>query len=194
MADNKEIQEFQKYIVAEAQSQNKDPEAYIKELGEDGLKEAYQRFQAYKKKKAQKAAHGAKLQYFKSLKNQCEADEELVYFKRGGVVDCGCVKKQEKGGEMAKPKNAVEAFKCGQKIKKNQQGKKFPLIVTDKNGKNKTVYYNDEATRDSVAVNRYSDDEALSTKPGSWKEYAKGKIRWTPDRTKAPYNKKDTKK
>ena len=137
MADNKEIKEFQKYIVAEAQSQNKDPEAYIKELGEDGLKEAYKRYQTYKKKQAQKAAHGAKLQYLKSLKNKCAEDEELVYYKKGGNIDCGCVKKAQNGEKITKPTNVVEAFKCGQKIKKNQQGKKFPLIETDKNGKMK---------------------------------------------------------
>ncbi len=193
MANNKEIQEFQKYIVAEAQSQNKDPETYIKELGEDGLKEAYKRYQTYKKKQAQKAAHGAKLQYLKSLKNKCAEDEELVYYKKGGNIDCGCVKKAQQGEKITKPANVVEAFKCGQKIKKNQQGKKFPLIETDKNGKNKTVYYNDEATRDSIAVNRYNDQEGQTMKPGSWKENAKGKVQWTPDRTKAPYNKKVTK-
>lgn len=193
MADNTEIKEFQKYIIAEAQSQNKDPEAYIKELGEDGLKEAYKRYQAYKKKQTQKAAHGAKLQYFKSLKNKCAEDEELIYYKNGGNIDCGCVKKAQKGEKITKSKNAVEAFKCGQKIKKNQQGKKFPLIETDKNGKNKTIYYNDEATRDSIAANRYNDQEVQTMKPGSKKKNANGKVQWTPDRTKAPYNKKVTK-
>ena len=194
MANNKEIQEFQKYIVAEAQSQNKDPETYIKELGEDGLKEAYKRFQTYKKKQTQKAAHGAKLQYFKSLKNQCADDEELVYYKNGGTVDCGCVKKAQQGEKIAKPKNAVDAFKCGQKIKKNQQGKKFPLIETDKNGKNKTVYYNDEATRDSVAANKYNDQEVQTSKPGTYKKNSKGESKWTPDRTKAPYKVKKNQK
>lgn len=180
-----EVKEFQKYIIAEAQSQNKDPETYIKELGEDGLKEAYKRFQEHKKKQAQKAAHGAKLQYFKSLKNKCAEDEQLVYFKRGGIVDCGCTKKAKEGEKITKPTNAVEAFKCGQKIKKNQQGKKFPLIE----GK-KTVYYKDEATRDSIAANKYNDQEVQTMKPGTYKKNAQGKPQWTPDRTKTPYNKK----
>jgi hypothetical protein len=32
----------------------------------------------------QTAKHGAKLQYIKSLKHQCAADEELQFFKAGG--------------------------------------------------------------------------------------------------------------
>ena len=59
---------------------------------------------------AQKAAHGAKLQYFKNLKHQCADDEEIVYYRNGGNVNCGCKKKE--GGEIKKePKNAVEKFK-----------------------------------------------------------------------------------
>ena len=50
---------------------------------------------------------------------------------------------------------------------------------------NKTVYYKDEATRDSIAVNKYNDQEVQTMKPGSYK---KGK--WTPDRSKAPYKRK----
>lgn len=63
-------------------------------------------------KKAQKAEHGAKLQYLKSLKNKCNEDEELVYYKKGGTVDCGCKKK--KGGEIKKSEsgNPIERFKA----------------------------------------------------------------------------------
>ena len=120
MKDDKEVKEFQQYLIAEANSQNKDPESYIKELGEDGIKEAYQRFQEYKKneaqkykkKEAQKAEHGAKLNYFKKLKNICEEDEELVYYKRGGSVDCGCVKKAQTGTTVPKKKQTpIEKFK-----------------------------------------------------------------------------------
>lgn len=114
-----EIKDFQNFIIAEAKSKGKDPNAYAKELGEDGMKEAYKRFQAQKQKKAQKAAHGAKLQYFRTLKNQCPEGEELYYYKKGGSVGCGC-KKKEDGGEM-KPKKD-----CGggpvAKFKKMRQG------------------------------------------------------------------------
>lgn len=65
--------------------------------------------------KAQKAAHGAKLQYFRKLKNKCAEDEELVYYKKGGKVECGC---QKKGGEISKePKkqSVVDKFKATRK-------------------------------------------------------------------------------
>lgn len=106
----KEIQDFQKYIVAKAKAQGKDPEAYAKELGKEGLKREYQE---YLKSKKTKAAHGTKLNYFRTLKNQCPEGEELVYYKKGGSVTCGC-KKKEEGGEVRKAGlgcSAVERFK-----------------------------------------------------------------------------------
>ena len=48
-------------------------------------------------KKTKKALHGAKLQYVKNLKHICNEDEELVYFKKGGKVGCGCAKKADGG-------------------------------------------------------------------------------------------------
>ena len=60
---------------------------------------------------AQKAEKGAKLNYIKSLKGRCPEGEELVYFKKGGMIDCGCQKKA-KGGEVEEqPTNAVQEFK-----------------------------------------------------------------------------------
>ena len=72
---------------------------YIKQKGGD--KYLQQKLQSL----TQKAAHGAKLQYIKNLKNQCADDEELVYFKKGGSLDCGCVKKGTEGMEFNNPKN-----------------------------------------------------------------------------------------
>lgn len=118
MANDKEVKEFQAFIVEEAKSKGKKPEDYAKELGEDGLKKAYQRFVAYKQKKAQKALHGAKLNYFKSLKHQCAEDEEVVYYKRGGSVDCGC-KKKEEGGEIPK---SEAGWKANFKARKMSNG------------------------------------------------------------------------
>ncbi len=68
---------------------------------------------------SQKAEKGAKLNYLKSLKGQCPAGEELVYFKKGGMICSECQKK-EKGGEVKQPKkaNAIEEFKKGRKSKK----------------------------------------------------------------------------
>ena len=59
----------------------------------------------------QKALHGAKLNYIRSLKNQCAPDEQVVYYKKGSIVDCGCKKKEE--GEVTQTKcGAVAKFKA----------------------------------------------------------------------------------
>lgn len=69
--------------------------------------------------KIQSAKHGAKLNYLKSLKHQCAEDEEVVYFKNGGSVGCGCQKK--KGGEIEKAQNGTKAVK---KFKNDYSSKK----------------------------------------------------------------------
>lgn len=137
---------------------------------------------------------------------------------QGGAIDldkCGGKtkkpKKKENGGELvnstrnpqsfskmalakcgAKLKEAAEKVdmdKCGKKMKKKQSGgtvKKYPL----KDDKGKTKYYSDRATRDSIAANRYNDEDVMGRMPGNFKKDKKGQIRWTPDRTKSPYKKK----
>lgn len=89
----------------------------------------------------QKAAHGTKLNYFRSLKNQCPEGEELYYFKKGGSVGCGC-KKKEDGGQVttAKEGSAVAKFKASRmeaggpakKMEKRKEGwdNKGNYIVT----------------------------------------------------------------
>ena len=77
------------------------------------MNQAAQTFAQNVQKNARKAAHGAKLNYIKSLKHQCADDEELVYFKKGGAFDCGCQKKKDGGKTpLTKKKNsAIEEFK-----------------------------------------------------------------------------------
>ena len=87
------------------------------------MNQAAQVFQQSLQKKTQAAKHGAKLNYIKSLKNQCAEDEEIVYYKKGGSVGCGC-KKKEEGGEVVKAQDgAVARFKNDQK--KQQQKPKW---------------------------------------------------------------------
>ena len=75
------------------------------------IKQAAQTFQQAVQQQTQAARHGAKLNYIKSLKNQCAEDEEIVYYKKGGSVGCGC-KKKENGGEIKKAEQgAVAEFK-----------------------------------------------------------------------------------
>ena len=70
------------------------------------MNQAAQAFQQTLQSKTVAAKHGAKLQYLKNLKHQCAEDEEVVYFKNGGLVDCGCKKK---GGEIEKAQNGTKA-------------------------------------------------------------------------------------
>lgn len=103
--DEKELAQF---------VQKKGGENYIKKLASKLVDTQEQ---------AQKALHGAKLNYLKFLKNKCAEDEEVVYFKTGGSVTCGC-KKKEQGGEVpaAKQGSAVEKFKA----RKVEMGTKVP--------------------------------------------------------------------
>lgn len=185
-------QAFLQYLMQKTGAQNEQQlEQVVQQLGEDGLKQAYAQFmQEIQQQQVQAAKFGAKLNYIKKLNGQCPEGMEMYYYKQGGRLCRKCMQAKQNEDEVETPSNPIDAFKCGRKIKKNQQGKKFPLIETDKNGKTKKVYYKDEATRDSIAANRYNDQEVQVNKPGSYKKNAKGKVQWTPDRTKAPYRKK----
>ena len=109
----------------------------VSKYGEDGAKKKIQKIQKTgkvdqedlkgfaeseqkSKGKTPKDLHGAKLNYIKTLKHQCADDEELVYYKVGGKVDCGC-KKKENGGEIKKAQSGTVAnFKEDQKKKQQQ--------------------------------------------------------------------------
>lgn len=102
-----------KQLVTAAKSGDKNAQSTIKQIidkAQNGDKDAQQVASIIQKYIKQKAAHGAKLQYFRSLKHQCADDEEPYYYKKGGSVDCGCKKKE--GGE----------------IQKAESGKKIPKI------------------------------------------------------------------
>ena len=77
---------------------------------------------------AQMARFGAKLNYIRQLRGQCPDGYEMQYFKAGGRMCMQCVAKQRRmeiGGEV--PSNPVNAFKCGRKMKKAQDGSKLPI-------------------------------------------------------------------
>lgn len=136
------------------------------------LEQALRQFmQEMQSQQTRAARHGAKLQYLKSLKNQCAEDEELYYYKKGGSVGCGC-KKKEDGGEIKKAQNGAVA-----KFKNRKQ---------------------DQASKDSIRINSTKgDDELEATRPGNYKPNPKHNPKdpnsrthiWIPDRTKEPYNK-----
>lgn len=113
--DKKKQELFVKYLKNKYGEKNLTDEK-VKELKDSGqLQKDYQDFE---KALAKKAAHGTKLTYFRTLKNQCADDEELYYYKKGGSVDCGCKKK---GGEVikteVKDQSPVNKFKAVRKGK-----------------------------------------------------------------------------
>lgn len=127
---------LQKEFIAWCKANKKSPKSeqetkqlfvsFMKEKHPEEYKAAVANQQKQQQQQAQKAAHGAKLNYFKSLKNQCAEDEEVVYYKKGGSVTCGC-KKKEQGGEVptAKCGSAVEKFKA----RKAQKGDTLARIA-----------------------------------------------------------------
>ena len=96
--------------------------AAIQQLGEEGLKQAYAEFmQMIQQQQVQAAKFGAKLNYIKSLRGQCPEGYEISYYKVGGTLCKKCMKKQQEmkdGGQV--PKNPIDEFKCGRKMKKKK--------------------------------------------------------------------------
>lgn len=179
--DEQQLQQaFLQYLMQKTGAQNEQQlEQVIQQMGEQGVQQAYAEFmQAMQQQQVQAAKFGAKLNYIKSLNGQCPEGMKLHYYKQGGRLCRKCMQAKQNGGELETPSNPIDAFKCGRKIKKDQQGKKLPQIKSK-----------DQATRDSIAANRYNDQDVQINKPGSYKKNAKGQVQWTPDRTKAPYNK-----
>lgn len=62
------------------------------------------------------AKNGAKLNYIKELRGICPEGYEMQSYKVGGKVCKKCIKKKEEGDKITQ--NAVDAFKCGRKMKK----------------------------------------------------------------------------
>lgn len=115
--------QFQESIVRDYIEETKDTQPteekfkkWLQQKGEDYINKKRKQFM-------QKAAHGVKLEYIKELSHKCGPDEELYYFKKGGVVDCGCRgKKMEEGGKTEK-ETTVDKFKNRKKpeVKKGER-------------------------------------------------------------------------
>lgn len=114
------------------------------------IQQAAQAFVQQTKQQAQRAAHGAKLQYLKSLKNRCAEDEEVVYYKSGGSLKCGCAKKHQDGGEVSE--TAKKAQKTANKVNdavnkfknRNNQLYKYKNTSQQERNQSDTEEYNDE--------------------------------------------------
>lgn len=172
-------QAFLQYLMQKTGAKNEQQlEQVVQQLGEDGLKQAYAQFmQEVQQQQVQAAKFGAKLNYIKKLNGQCPEGMEMHYYKQGGRLCRKCMQIKQNEVEMESPSNPIDAFKCGRKIKKDQHGKKLPQINSNKNGQ-------DQATKDSIAANRYNDQDVQVNRPGSYKKNAKGRVQWVPDRKK----------
>lgn len=174
MNNQQELQKaFVAYLIQDAQSQGvqiqseQDLQAYAEQLGEDGIKAKYQEFMQ-KMQGGVMARLGAKLEYYKKLKGVCPEGEELVYFKQGGRI-CKACQKAQKGTKVTKKANEVNKFKAGRaQYKKDMKSAR------------------DEASRDSISINKYNDQETMANK-GHKGNFQGGK--WVPDRKQ--YAKKD---
>ena len=174
MNNQQELQKaFVVYLIQDAQSQGiqiqseQDLQAYAEQLGEDGIKAKYQEFMQ-KMQGGVMARLGAKLEYYKKLKGVCPEGEELVYFKQGGRI-CKACQKAQKGTKVTKKANEVDKFKAGRaQYKKDMKSAR------------------DEASRDSISINKYNDQETMANK-GHKGNFQGGK--WVPDRKQ--YAKKD---
>lgn len=174
MNNQQELQKaFVVYLIQDAQSQGvqiqseQDLQTYAEQLGEDGIKAKYQEFMQ-KIQGGVMARLGAKLEYYKKLKGVCPEGEELVYFKQGGRI-CKACQKAQKGTKVTEKANEVDKFKAGRaQYKKDMKSAR------------------DEASRDSISINKYNDQETMANK-GHKGNFQGGK--WVPDRKQ--YAKKD---
>lgn len=168
--DDKELQQkFLQFLAQKSGAKTqKDLEKYVQGLGEDGLKKAYEEFskslQEEETNKAKKAAHGMKLNYVKNLKNQCADDEELVYFKKGGTLGCGCRKKMQKGGETPKEESIISKFKKFRQKAENTANKLSGKTYTE--GKTIILRKSDiEKAKKETEKQPNIDEEAVDMKP-----------------------------
>lgn len=108
------IQQQVKQLVRQVASGDKEAAAQVKQIMEAAKKGDEKALQIAKLieqeiQAIQKDKQGAKINYIRHLKGKCPEGEELVYFKKGGLITCGCQKKQN-GAKLEKV-NAVEEFK-----------------------------------------------------------------------------------
>jgi len=88
--EKEESEKFIQYMAKKLKvNSQKELETALQSMGEDKLKSEYE---AFKREDQPMYKGGGSLKYIKCLK----------YFKKGGIVDCGCGKKMNKGGNIQK--------------------------------------------------------------------------------------------
>lgn len=98
-------------------------EAYVQQLGEEGLQQEYAQFmQLLQQQQIASRKFGGMLNYIEKLRGICPEGYEMQFFKQGGQICKKCVQKakMEDGGKT--PENPIDAFRCGRKMKKKACG------------------------------------------------------------------------
>lgn len=94
--------------------------AVIKQLGDEGIKQAYAEFmQLMQQQQVQAAKFGAKLNYIKSLRGQCPEGYEVAYYQKGGHICKVCQKAKQE--EVNTSNDPISQFKCGRKMNKKKK-------------------------------------------------------------------------
>ena len=94
-------------------------EAYVQQLGEEGLKQEYAQFmQLLQQQQVAAKKFGGMLNYIGKLRGVCPEGYEMQYFKQGGQICKKCVQKAKMENSGETPTNPVDAFKCGRKMKR----------------------------------------------------------------------------
>ena len=149
--ENKQ-EEFVAYLIQLSGAQDeKDLDEYIQDLGQEGLKQEFEKFEELMIQGTEQvpaAAKGAKLNYIKSLRGKCPEGFEMQYFKKGGVMCSQCIKKAEaqkapkkaeKGTKVVQNfKDDLAKEKCGGKVKMKTKKKEQGGTMPDKKDMTKT--------------------------------------------------------
>lgn len=94
-------------------------EAYIQQLGEEGLQQEYAQFmQLLQQQQVASRKFGGMLNYIEKLRGICPEGYEMQFFKQGGQICKKCVQKarMQNGGDFPED-NPIEAFKKKHQLK-----------------------------------------------------------------------------
>lgn len=131
-------QAFMQYLAQKSGAQTQEElEAYIQQLGEDGLKQEYAQFmQLMQEQQVQMRKFGGMLNYIDKLRGNCPPGTEARYYKVGGAICKKCMKKASEGAKVSRFKNSIDEFKQMREEKKARKnvpmGGGYHVPVRDK--------------------------------------------------------------
>lgn len=165
-------QAFLQYLAQQTGAQSQEElEQVIQQMGEDGLKQAYQQFlQEMQQQQVQAAKFGAKLAYINRLKGKCPEGTQTEYYQKGGKVCKRCAQMEAMGGNLESG-NAVQQFRKDQKKKTGYLANRKDLT-----NMSKLQRYNNHVglDRDQMSTAQKHTQDSLVNKAkadGSWGKY-----------------------